>query len=172
VNVDTRKILIAAVALIAAAAPLPAQAAPIAATTDATGEALILIPLTLTKIDNIDFGTVVSSSASGSVTIAPDGSGRTTSGGVTPVASDAGARGLFAGAGSFGEQVGMFLSPPATISDGFGNSMPISLNLESNIVTIDATRAFFVGVGGTVNVGANQPDGIYSGTFTVLAQYN
>jgi len=37
---------------------------------------------------------------------------------------------------------------------------------------IDATRAFFVGVGGTVTVGANQPDGLYSGTFTVLAQYN
>ena len=168
---DTRKILIAA-AITTAAMPLPAQAAPIPATVDASGKALILIPLTLTKVDNIDFGTVVSSSASGSVTIAPDGSGRTTSGGVTPVASDVGMRGLFAGAGSFGEQVGIFLSPPATISDGFGNSMPISLNLEANTVTIDSTRAFFVGVGGTVNVGANQPDGIYSGSFTVLAQYN
>jgi hypothetical protein len=168
--VVTRKILVAAA--MAAAIPLPAQAAPIAAATDASGKALILIPLTLTKVDNLDFGTVVSSSANGTVTIPPDGGVRTTSGGVTPVASDAGARAMFAGAGSFGEQVGIFLSPPATIADGFGHSLPISLNLEASTVTIDSTRAFFVGVGGTVNVAANQADGVYSGTFLILAQYN
>jgi hypothetical protein len=168
--VVTRKILVAAA--MAAAIPLPAQAAPIAAATDASGKALILIPLTLTKVDNLDFGTVVSSSANGTVTIPPDGGVRTTSGGVTPVASDAGARAMFAGAGSFGEQVGIFLSPPATITDGFGHSLPISLNLEASTVTIDSTRAFFVGVGGTVNVAANQADGVYSGTFLILAQYN
>jgi hypothetical protein len=39
-------------------------------------------------------------------------------------------------------------------------------------VIIDATHAFFVGVGGTVTVGANQVDGLYTGTFTILAQYN
>jgi hypothetical protein len=168
--VVTRKILVAAA--MAAAIPLPAQAAPIAAATDASGKALILIPLTLTKVDNLDFGTVVSSSANGTVTIPPDGGVRTTSGGVTPGASDAGARAMFAGAGSFGEQVGIFLSPPATITDGFGHSLPISLNLEASTVTIDSTRAFFVGVGGTVNVAANQADGVYSGTFLILAQYN
>jgi hypothetical protein len=168
--VVTRKILVAAA--MAAAIPLPAQAAPIAAATDASGKALILIPLTLTKVDNLDFGTVVSSSANGTVTIPPDGGVRTTSGGVTPVASDAGARAMFAGAGSLGEQVGIFLSPPATITDGFGHSLPISLNLEASTVTIDSTRAFFVGVGGTVNVAANQADGVYSGTFLILAQYN
>jgi hypothetical protein len=166
----TRKILTAAA--VAAAMPLPAQAAPLPAATDASGKALILIPLTLTKVENLDFGTVVSSSASGTVTIPPDGGVRTTSGGVTPVASDAGVRATFAGAGSLGEQVGIFLSPPATITDGFGHSLPISLNLEASTVTIDSTRAFSVGVGGTVNVAANQADGIYSGTFTVLAQYN
>jgi hypothetical protein len=166
----TRKILIAAA--VAAAMPLPAQAAPLPAATDASGKALILIPLTLTKVENLDFGTVVSSSANGTVTIPPDGGVRTTSGGVTPVASDVGVRATFAGAGSLGEQVGIFLSPPATITDGFGHSLPISLNLEASTVTIDSTRAFSVGVGGTVNVAANQADGIYSGTFTVLAQYN
>ena len=50
--------------------------------------------------------------------------------------------------------------------------MAISMNLESTSVIIDSTHAFFVGVGGTVNVGANQADGTYTGTFTVLAQYN
>jgi hypothetical protein len=50
--------------------------------------------------------------------------------------------------------------------------MPISMSLESTTVTIDSTRAFSVGVGGVVSVGANQADGLYTGTFTVLAQYN
>jgi hypothetical protein len=169
--VNIRKILIAA-AMTAAALPAPAQAAPIPATVDASGKALILIPLTLTKVDDLDFGTVIPSASSGTISIAADGSGQSTTGGVTAVASVSGARAVFAGAGSFGEQVSIFLAPPASLSDGAGHNMPISLGLESSSVTIDSTRAFFVGVGGTVTVGANQAEGIYSGTFTVLAQYN
>lgn len=168
---NTRKFLIAA-AMAAIALPFPAQASPVQATTNAGGKALILIPLTLTRVDDLKFGTVVSSSASGSVSVSADGSGRTVTGGVTPVASDPGARAMFAGAGSMGEQVSLFLAPPASLKDGFGNAMPVAMNLETTSVLIDSTRAFFVGVGGTVTVGANQPDGIYSGTFTVLAQYN
>ena len=168
---NIRKILIAG-AMTAAAVPMPAQAASIAATTDASGKALILIPLTLTKVDNLDFGSVIPSSSSGTISIAADGSGQSVTGGVTPLASAAGARAVFAGAGSFGEQVSIFLAPPASLSDGAGHNMPISLGLESTSVTIDSTRAFFVGVGGTVTVGANQAEGLYSGTFTVLAQYN
>lgn len=161
-----------AVAMTAAALPFPAQAAPVPATVDASGKALILIPLTLTKVDDLGFGSVASSATSGTVSIGADGSGRTVTGGVTPVASDPGLRATFAGAGSIGEQVSLFLAPPATLKDGLGNSMPISMNLETTSVTIDSTRAFSVGVGGTVTVGANQPEGLYTGTFTVLAQYN
>ena len=168
---NIRKILIAA-AMTAVALPGPANAAPIPATTDASGKALILIPLTLTKVDDLDFGTVIPSAASGTISIAPDGSGQSFTGGVTPVASVPAKRGLFAGAGAANQQVSIFLAPPASLSDGAGHSMPISLNVDSSSVMIDSTRAFFVGVGGTVTVGANQFEGVYSGTFTVLAQYN
>lgn len=168
---NIRKILVAAT-MAAAAVPFPAHAAPIPAATDATGKALILIPLTLTKVGDLDFGSVIPSASSGTVSIAADGSGQSVTGGVTPLASAPGARATFAGAGSFGEQVSIFLAPPTRLSDGAGHSMPISLGLETTSVTIDSTRAFFVGVGGTVTVGANQAEGLYSGTFTVLAQYN
>lgn len=167
---DYRNMLIAAG--LAAAIAAPVSAAPVKAIKDANGKALILVPLTLTKIADVDFGTVISSSSSGTVSIAADGSGQSVTGGVTPVASAPGARGQFAGAGTPNEQVNLFLAPPASLKDGNGNSLPISMNLETTSVVIDATRAFFVGVGGTVTVGANQPDGLYSGTFTVLAQYN
>lgn len=167
---DYRTFLIAAGLAIAAAAP--ATATPVSATKDASGKALILVPLTLTKVADLDFGTIIASSTSGTVSIAADGSGQSITGGVTPLASAPGSPAQFAGAGTPNEQVSLFLAPPATIKDVAGDSMPISMNLEATSVTIDSTRAFFVGVGGTVNVGANQPDGVYTGTFTVLAQYN
>jgi hypothetical protein len=167
--VDYRNIIIAAAI---GAVALPAGAAPVPATKNATGKALILIPLTLTKIDDLDFGTVISSSTSGTVSIPAGGAARSVTGGVTPVPSDPCARGLFAGAGSTGEQVRIFLAPPGSLTDGAGNSMAIAMNVDAATQTINSTRAFSVGVGGTVTVGANQPDGIYTGTFTVLAQYN
>ena len=168
---DNRKILIAA-ALAASATAAPVAAAPVAAKTNASGKALILIPLKITKINDLDFGTVITSASSGTVSIAADGSGQSVTGGVTALPSAPGLAGQFAGAGTPNEQVNLFLAPPATLSDGLGHSMPISMNLDKTSVIIDATRAFFVGVGGTVTVGANQTDGTYTGTFTILAQYN
>ena len=167
---DYRNFLLAAGLAVAVA--VPANAAPVAASKNANGKALILIPLKITKVNDLDFGTVVTSASSGTVTIAADGSGQSVTGGVTALASAPGARAQFAGAGTPNQQVDLFLAPPATIKDGLGNSMPISMNLENTSVIIDSTHAFFVGVGGTVTVGANQTDGLYTGTFTILAQYN
>ena len=165
---DIRKFVIAT-ALVAAALPAPALAAP---TDSADARTLILLPLSITKVDDLDFGTVVPSSSSGTVSIAADGSGQSVTGGVTPVPSGTVSRARFAGAGTAGQQVNIFLSPPASLSDGNGHSVPISLSLEQPVVTIDSTRAFFVGVGGTVTVAPNQAEGTYTGTFLVLAQYN
>jgi hypothetical protein len=159
-----------AAALAAAAVATPAAAAPPSASADS--RALILLPLSITKVNDLDFGTVVPSSSSGTVSIAADGSGQSVTGGVTPVASGTATRAVFAGAGTAGQQVNIFVAPPPALTDGNGNSVPISLSLEKSLVTIDSTRAFSVGVGGTVTVGANQAEGLYSGTFTVLAQYN
>jgi len=163
-----RKIIIATL-VAAAAVPAPALAAQ---TDSSDARALLLLPLSITKVNDLDFGTVVSSATSGTVSIAADGSGQSVTGGVTPVPSGTVSRALFSGGGTAGQQVNIFLAPPASLSDGNGHSVPISLSLEKSVVTIDATRAFFVGIGGTVTVAANQAEGTYTGTFTVLAQYN
>lgn len=167
---DYRRFLIATGLAVAAVAP--ANAAPVPATTNAGGKALILIPLTLTKVADLEFGTVIESSSPGTVTIPADGTARTFTGGVTPVATPVPARAQFAGAGTPGQLVNIFLAPPANLKDTNGDTIPISMNLESSNITIDSTHAFFVGVGGTITVPANQPDGDYTGVFTVLAQYN
>lgn len=168
---DIRKFIIAAVA---AGAAVPATAAPVPAQTNATGRATLLVPLTLTKIDDLDFGTMISDSSSGTVSLSAVDSTRLFAGGVTGVASAAGHRAYFAGAGSPSQQVIVTINPPATLDDVNGNHITVlALTLDgSPIRTIDpVTRAFFFGVGGILMLNANQPDGDYSANFSVTAQY-
>ena len=149
----------------------PAVAATPAQQSD--GKALILIPLSLTKIQDLDFGSIVPSAAAGTVTLNAATRGRTTTGGVTLVPSDAGFRGYFAGAGSANQQVLIALSPPVELASPAGDKIPVvGLTLDGPPMrTIDNTRAFFVGVGGTLSIAANQPVGTYSANFWVTAVY-
>lgn len=172
---DYRKFLVVA-AMAAAAVPAPALATPVAATKDASGKALILVPLTLTKIDDLDFGTMISSSSSGTVALSPTTNLRTFAGGVTGVASAAGHRAYFGGAGTPSQQVVVVITPPAQLTDSNGDTIDVlALTLDNGgnpIRTIDpVTHAFFVGVGGILNIAANQADGDYSATFRVTANY-
>ena len=154
--------------------PTASIAAPIGATPPATGRALILIPLTLTKIDDLDFGTVVPSGLSGAISIDAATGSRTIVGGLSGVPSDPGHRAYFATAGSPNQQVMVTVSQPLALTSGAGDTVPVlALTLEgASIRTIDpTTRNFFFGVGGIIMVGANQPEGVYSATFNVTATY-
>lgn len=165
--------MIAAAGLAALALPAPAAAAPEPAAIDADGRALILVPLTLTKIDDLSFGTVVPSSSPGTVTISPTTGARTFTGGVVGVTSDAGNRAYFGGAGSPSQQVLVALSPPVELTSAGGDVIPIAMSLDGPpFRTIDpTTRAFFVGVGGTLQIAADQAEGDYSADFWVTAIY-
>ena len=166
-----RQILCGA-AMAAAALAAPAQAA--TPVTQSDGKALILIPLSLTKIQDLDFGSIVPSGAAGTVTLNPSTSARTVTGGVTLVPSDAGFHGYFAGAGTPSQQVLMALSPPVELVNTAGDKIPVvGLTLDGPPMrTIDPiTRAFFVGVGGTLSIAANQPVGTYAANFWVTAIY-
>jgi hypothetical protein len=157
-----------------ASAAVPAAATPVAATNDASGRATLLIPLTLTKIDDLDFGTMISTSSSGTVSLDATNSNRLFAGGVTGVTSAAGHRAYFGGAGSPSQQVIVTITAPATLDDVNGNHITVLALTQdgSPIRSIDpVTRAFFVGVGGILMLNANQPDGLYSANFTVTAQY-
>lgn len=164
-------------ALLAAPAALllavPAKAAPVAANPPAQAQALILIPLTLTKLDDLHFGTIIPSAVSGTVTVPADGSPATAAGGVTLVTSDPAVRARFAGAGSANQLVFINVTNPGTLSDGAGNNVTVlALTLDGLALrTIDATRAFDFHVGGILQVGANQPEGFYSAEFDVTADY-
>ena len=168
---DIRKFFIAAAVAVAA---MPATAAPVPATTNSRGHALILVPLTLTKIDDLDFGTVISSATSGAVVINASTGARTLAGGLIGSPSDVGHRATFAGAGSPNQQVLVTLTAPTDLVNTNGDKIQVLALTQdgSPLRTIDpVTRAFFVGVGGIIYIDVNQPDGDYNATFTVTASY-
>ena len=169
---DYRKLLIGAG--LAAAVWTPAAAVP--ATANSSGKALILIPLTITKIDDLDFGTMIAPPSSGTVTLDAATSARSFTGGVVGVASAPGHHAYFGGAGTPNQQVIVTIVPPSQLKDSNGDTIQVlALTLDKGgnpIRSIDpTTRTFFVGVGGLLNLSANQPEGDYSAAFQLLANY-
>jgi Domain of unknown function (DUF4402) len=159
-------------ALLASASP--AMAAPVSAPTAPPGRALLLIPLTLTKVQDLSFGTVIPSTTSaGFVTINATTGARTTSPSITPVATDIGQQGQFAGAGSAGQQVVMNLTPATELSNLAGDKITVlSMALDGPTTrTISAAQTFFVGVGGVIYIEVNQPEGVYTSTYDLTADY-
>jgi hypothetical protein len=165
------------IALMAATAALvvatPAEAAPVPATPVDQAHATILIPLTLSKLDDLHFGTIIPSTISGTVTVPANGNPATTTGGVTLVTSDPTMRARFGGAGTANQNVFINVTNPGTLSNGLGDTVTVlALTLDQPaLIQIDATRAFFFHVGGVLQVGANQPEGWYEAEFDVTAQY-
>ena len=153
----------------------PASAASVSATKSTSGRALLLLPLKLTKVNDLDFGTVVTSSGYGTVSMDAGTGFRTFAGGVTGNAT-LGVPASFAGAGSPGQLVVVVLTPATKLNDGAGHSVDvIAMSLDQNgnpLRTVDVTsKTFFVGVGGVLGIPGNTPDGTYSNTFQVTANY-
>ena len=172
---DIRKLICAAALAAAAvlgAGPAAAQAVP--ALNNSDGRALILVPLTLTKIDDLDFGGVIPSPLPGTVTVNATTGARSFAGGVTGIASDAGNRAYFGGAGSPNQLVIVAVSPPVALTTAGGDTIPVlgmTYDGPPFRTIAPVTRAFFVGVGGTLQIAADQPEGEYSAEFWMTAIY-
>lgn len=167
--------LAAAAATLVTAAPALAQ--PFTIQADAKG--VVVLPLTLTKNADLDFGTVVGSAASGTVDIDANTGARTVTGGVTGVPSFPGNRGLFTGAGTAGQTVQLTLNAPAVLTNQVNLTDTITVNsmvLDSCNCTVDsrvlpAGGSFIVGVGGNFAIAANQSPALYKAQFTLTADY-
>ena len=163
----------AAIVLLAALTPAAALAAPIAAAPPATANALMIHPVTITKIDDMDFGLLTVTGA-GTVVIDPNANAISTTGGVL-LADAQWHAAQFVGASAGSSVVNIKLSNhPFTITrQGGTETMTVSnLTLEGQSKrTIAAATSFTFRVGGTLNVAAAQVEGIYTGTFDVDIQY-
>jgi hypothetical protein len=108
------------------------------------------------------------------VTINSTTGARSIAGGLTPIAVAPGGRGYFAGAGSASQQVIINLTPATVLTNALGDTIPVvTMGIDGATTrTIDPTAlTFYVGVGGTILVAANQPDGDYESTFDITADY-
>ncbi len=170
---------IAACALLMA----PAIAAPASAQSNAEGvtEAIVLRPLSFFKVNDLDFGDIIASGTAGTVRLLPDGT-RTRTGGVT-LASNGGEPARFAGLGSFNRQVNISLGAnniqitgpgaPMRVHDFEIGSTPTAI-LSTTPLRFRITTAlgnYNFPVGATLDVGANQAPGDYTGTFTITLNY-
>ena len=137
-----------------------------AATATATAQARILQQITVTKNTDLNYATIVTGVAASTVDVDSAGA-RTCGAGLvctgTTTAAD------FSVVGTVGQVV--TISVPASVSLNSGaNSMSSTLVASAATMTLAATNNFQVG--GTLSVGANQADGVYtSPNFTVTVNY-
>ncbi len=170
-----------AISLAALAATLatatPAFAQVVSASANAEARGVVLQPLTLTKVDDLDFGTVISTAVAGTVVIDADDGSRSVTGGVLAVPSYPGGRGLFSGNGTAGQDVNLTLNSPGLLVSTTNPLDVVTVNsmyLDSGnllVRTIGLTTVFDVGVGGDFAITANQPNGLYTAQFDLTADY-
>jgi hypothetical protein len=144
-----------------------------AATTSAPAQASILTPLSIVKTADLSFGRIVPGAAAGTVNIDAASGARTSSGPLTLVgAGDYGAATFVGLADRFRFVFVTNSAPPVLSRAGGGASMSlVSLQRTGTFFFVPAGGFIEVDVGGTLAVGANQPPGLYTGTFSVTMNY-
>ena len=152
---------------------VPAAAVGAPASAPSTGKATVLKSLSVLKQADLDFGELVVSGA-GTAVIDPVSGAMTTTGPVTPIGSTA-RPATFTATGSRNSVVIIHVpSSPVTLTRvGGGGTMTVSdWTLDGKINRrIPPDSAFNFSVGGTLNIGAAQAEGTYTGTFAVTVQY-
>lgn len=144
-----------------------------AATKDASGKASILKSLSVIKQVDLDFGEVITTGA-GTVVMDPTSGALTTTGGLTIMGTSAHPA-TFTATGSKNSVVNIRLPSSAVTLTRVGGGGTLTI---SNFTTDGKTNrkfalntAFNFNVAATLNVGAAQPDGTYTGTFPITVQY-
>jgi hypothetical protein len=172
-----RPVLSRLLALLALVAPAAAYAWPpqlFGPNKNATGAAQIILPATITKLNDMDFGCVTVTTA-GTAILDSNTGAVTTTGGVA-----------FAGCFPHAAQFAA-VSPSKTIVRITIPNRPVTLTRSggTETMTVDtwtingattrnviAHETFSFAIGGTLHVAANQVEGTYTGTFDVILNYN
>ena len=165
--------LLLSAAMLLLIAPASAASAAVAASQNANGHATLLSSLSVLKKSDLEFGELIVSSA-GTAVIDPVSGTVTTTGGVLQGGAGAHAA-TFTATGSKNSVVLIKLPKnPVTLTRVGGTQTRTVSNWTldgSNPRRVPTTDVFDFAVGGTINVGAGQPDGDYVGSFAVTVQY-
>lgn len=136
-----------------------------AASATATAKAKILKQITVTKTSDLDYGTIVTSASESTVILTPAGAFTC---GPNLVCTGTKSAAAFTVVGTIGQLA--TVSVPATVTLNSGsNKMTSTLLSSASVLTLGEINTF--SVGGTLTVGANQADGVYSTTFDATVNY-
>ena len=159
--------------LFMAAAAVPAQAAPVRATVNAVVRASVLKPLTLTRLQDLDFGTLVLGPGIwGSETISVSAAGvRSCSANVACSGAATGARYQLAGTNN----ATVLISAPAVVlTNTTDTSKQLTMTVQappSVVLPNSGNPGLQLGVGGRITVSSATTPGLYVGTLEVTVDY-
>ena len=163
------RISVVAVAVVGIAMVAPRTVHAAAATANAT--ATIIAPITITKDVDLDFASIVP--GAGGTVVVDTADTRTCGGGL--VCTGAVSSASFTVGGQAGANYTIAVAPATlVITDGSGNSMNVDTwtTAPTSPATLSGAPPDSLTVGATLHVGAGQAAGVYSGTFSVTAEYN
>ena len=143
------------------------------ATATASASARVLTPITITKLTDLNFGSLVAGPTAGTVVVDP-ASARTATGGVSLVNSTYTAA-QFNVTGEPSTAYTITLPGAIAITHTTNNALTMTVNTftsnPSGTGTLSALGAQQLNVGATLNVAANQGSGLYTGNFNVTVAY-
>lgn len=168
----------AVVALAAAMSAAPAHAD----VEPANAEITIVRPLSFIIDDNLDFGRLIPGTVAGVVTMDPTGN-RTANNGIILVGGGGHKAASFAGQGTFNQRVDISLGSNSIFITGPGAPMRVRTfvigSTPTAVISTAPTRfriaaangIFSFPIGATMEVGANQARGTYTGNWTITLNY-
>ncbi len=152
-----------------------------AETVQGNAEITIVRPLSFVIDDNLDFGSLIPGTVPGVVTMTPTGA-RTATGGIVLVGGGH-TPATFAGQGTFNQRVDVSLGSNTIFITGPGIPMRVRTFVVGSTPTAVLTTAptrfriaatngvFAFPIGATLEVGANQAPGKYTGTWSITLNY-
>lgn len=163
-----KSIAIASAFLAAALVASPAEA--VSPATQATGQAIIYRPLTISFVQNLDFGELIQGSGTFSQVISMDQAGVLTGCGANVTCSGTPKPAQYKLVGTNNALVtiscpGFNLTGPGTLA--FTPNAPGTVNLGAS----GATTGVTFGIGGSITIANTTADGTYTGIFNVTANY-
>ena len=166
------KLLATAAAFTLVALSGPAGA--VSPASQATANAKIYKPLTISKVQNLDFGVIVLGSGtwSGEVVNLSQAGTLTCGGGANLTCSGSPQVAKYHLVGSNNANVtvsspGFNLTGPSTLAFSPNPPAPFTVNLGAT----GSTTGVDFSIGGSITLASTTPDGVYSGTFAVTADY-
>lgn len=150
------------------ATPASAQSTP---TTQATANATIRKPLIISRVSDMSFGQILLGSGTFTANVAVGRDGTLTC--PAPLTcSGSTAAATYNVSGNKSQQVNISADTALTLTSVNG-TLTMAVNAPANVIlTNSGSPGTNFGIGGTLTLTDQTPDGVYSGTFNVTANYN